>query len=42
MIEINDNDNFIEDIEFLDYDLNYIKGYYQYKNIDIFSLGYPK
>ena len=42
VIEINNNDNFIEDIEFLDYDLNYIKGYYQYKNIDIFSLGYPK
>ena len=41
VIEINNNDNFIEDIEFLDYDLNYIKGYYQYKNIDIFSLGYP-
>ena len=41
VIEINNNDIFIEEIEFLDYDLNYIKGYYQYKNIDIFSLGYP-
>ena len=41
VIEINNNDDFIEDIEFLDYDLNYLKGYSQYKNIEVFSLGYP-
>ena len=35
VIEINNNDDFIEDIEFLDYDLNYLKGYSQYKNIEI-------
>ena len=41
VIEINNNDDFIEDIEFLDYDLNYLKGYSQYKNIEVFSVGYP-
>ena len=41
VIEINDLDDFINDIQFLDYDLNYIKGYSQYKNIEVFSLGYP-
>ena len=30
-----------KDIDFLDYDLNYIKGYSIYKNIDVFSLENP-
>ena len=42
IIEIKEIDNIIKDIEFLDYDLNYIKGYKQYLNKDIFSLQYPK
>ena len=44
IIEIEDSyeDKLIKDIEFLDYDSNYIKGYDQYKNIDIFTLQYPR
>ena len=42
IIEIKESDEIIKDIDFLDYDLNYIKGYEQYKNIDIFSLQYLK
>ena len=42
IIEMKETDNIIEDIDFLDYDLNYIKGYEQYKKIDIFSLQYTK
>lgn len=41
VIELNNSENFINDIKFLDYDLNFIKGYNQYKNIEVFSLGYP-
>lgn len=41
IIEIKDTDNIIKDI-FLDYDLNYITGYDTYKNIDAFTLQYPK
>lgn len=41
VIELNNSDDFINNIKFLDYDLNFIKGYFQYKNIEVFSLGYP-
>ena len=40
IIEIKESDGIIEDIDFLDYDLNYIKGYEQYLNMDIFTLQY--
>ena len=42
VIELNNSDDFINNIKFLDYDLNFIKGYLQYKNIEVFSLGYPR
>jgi surface protein len=42
IIEMKESDNIIKDIDFLDYDSNYIKGYEQYRNIDIFSLQYTK
>ena len=29
------------DVNFLDYDLNYLKGYLIYKGVDVFSLQYP-
>ena len=41
-IEINENDEFINYIDFLDYDLNYINGYDQYKDLEVYVLGYPK
>ena len=40
IIEIKESYEILKYIEFLDYDLNYIKGYEQYKNIDIFTLQY--
>jgi hypothetical protein len=39
-IEIKQNE--IKDIQYLKFDLNYIKGYSQYNNSDVFLLGYPK
>ena len=39
-IRINNSDEFINDIGYLDYDLNYIKGYSQYIDNDIFLFGY--
>ena len=33
--------NEIEDIQYLDYDLNYERGYEQYLNNEVFSVGYP-
>jgi V8-like Glu-specific endopeptidase len=42
VIEINENDEFINYIDFLDYDLNYINGYDHYKGLEIYILGYPK
>ena len=42
IIEIKDTDSIIQYINFLDYDSNYIKGYEQYINLDVFSLQYPK
>ena len=41
IIEIKDSDYIINDIIFLDYDSNYIKGYDKYVNIDLFALQYP-
>ena len=42
VIEIKEYDDIYEDIEFLDYDKNYIdNGYNIYKNIDIFSIEHP-
>ena len=42
MIEIKESDNIYKDIEFLDYDNNYInKGYIIYENVDIFSIEHP-
>ena len=40
-IEINEKDNIYEDIIFLDYDSNFIKGKSKSKNEAIFSLFYP-
>ena len=42
LIEIKNNDEIFNDIEFLDYDSNYTKGYYIYINTDVFSIGYPE
>ena len=42
IIEIKESDDIIKDIDFLNYDLNYIGGYEQYKNMDIFTLEYSK
>ena len=39
---INLRNNEIDNIEYLSYDLNYLKGYNYYKNKEVFSLGYPK
>ena len=42
VIEIKNTDIFINEIEFLDYDSNYEKGYkLQYEDATIFYLGYP-
>ena len=42
MIEINNNDEIYNDILFLDYDLNYQKGYsIMYQNAPIFLIQYP-
>ena len=42
MIEILDDDEFIKDVDFLSYDLNYIKyGYDYYLNKEIFILQHP-
>ena len=42
IIEIKNNDEIYNDIQFLDYDLNYIKkGYNIYKNMDVFSIEHP-
>jgi len=42
IIELKDTDEIINDIDFLDYDLNYVQGYKQYINKDIFTLQYAK
>ena len=42
IIALKNSDEFINFIDYLDYDLNYIKGYSQYKDVNILNLGYPK
>ena len=42
VIEINNEDNIYKDIEFLNYDNNYVNyGYKIYKNVDVFSIQHP-
>ena len=41
MIEITNEDERYNDIEFLDYEKNYTKGYKIYKDVYIFSIGHP-
>ena len=41
VIEIKRNDKIYNDIEFLDYDRNYINGYDKYQNADIFAIEHP-
>ena len=41
LIEIKETDEIFKDIEFLEYDSNYRKGYDIYNNIDIFSIIFP-
>ena len=41
IIEIQSADKIYKDIELLDYDLNYKKGYKIYENVDIFSIEHP-
>ena len=41
MIEIKNEDSIFYKIKFLDYDLNYIKGYMLYENANVFSIQYP-
>lgn len=33
--------NEIENVQYLDYDLNYVIGYNQYLESDVLSVGYP-
>ena len=42
IILIKDLDEIMNDIDFLKCDLNYVEGYDQYKDVDIFTLQYPK
>ena len=42
IIELKNNDEIYNDIEFLDYDLNYLKGYDFYKDINIFTIYFSK
>ena len=41
IIEIKDSDGINKDIEYLNYDLNYITGFSQYKDLDVICIGYP-
>jgi len=42
IIEIKESDEIFNDIEFLNYDMNYIQnGYYIYKGVDVFTIGHP-
>ena len=42
MIEMKNEDSIYKDIEFLDYDLNYKRGYFNYKNSVVFTIQHPK
>ena len=41
IIEIKNSDEIYKDINFLDYDRNYINGYKIYNNVDVFSIEQP-
>ena len=42
VIQIKEDDfDIIDNVDFMDYDLNYSTGYKQYQNLDVFTLGYP-
>ena len=42
VIQIKDEDlDLLTNVDFLDYDLDYLNGYNQYVNADVFSMGYP-
>ena len=41
MIELRNNDERFDNIEFLNYDLNYKLGYNIYKNVDVVSIAHP-
>ena len=41
IIEIKNTDEIYNDIKFLEYDMNYKKGYQIYKNADIFTIEHP-
>jgi len=41
VIEIKNSDEIYKDIEFLNYDRNYINGYEIYNNVDVFSIQHP-
>ena len=41
IIEIKNYDRIFHDIKLLDYDMNYMNGYYQYIDRDVFTVGYP-
>ncbi len=41
LIEIKKSDEIYNDIQFLNYDKNYIDGYHIYKEANIFTIGYP-
>ena len=41
IIQVNNRDEIYNDIEFLDFDRNYINGYNIYKNADVFTIQYP-
>jgi len=41
IIQINNSDEIYKDINFLDYDRNYINGYKIYNNVDVFSIQHP-
>ena len=41
LIEIKNNDDIYNDIQFLNYDKNYTNGYNMYKDIDVFSIHHP-
>ena len=36
VIEMKESDNIFNDIDFFDYDMDYVKGYSIYKNVDVF------
>ena len=41
VIKINSLENLCQNILFLEFDMNYINGYNNYLNKDVFTLGYP-